>query len=251
MMSAIRSAWKRLTVRLFTGQWLGNLLLMLLAAGWLQIPDSHTGQFAFSMLSGVLLVIAFLWLYAASFRHFRACTRPRWWQSCLLLAAFVALWWLLLQPIAAGRAHEAAFAGYWNSQSPQWLRYRAGYSSLVAWQERFYDCVQFLLAGLLLPPALDLCACGLHAGWLPRAARVYRHWFYWLCVLVLGFGGTALTWALAEWTPAAGLAGQTFSVAARLGTAYTLDIGFWCFLLCLIAFYLDPEIPDQPVARSV
>ncbi len=46
---------------------------MLLAAGWLQIPDSHTWQFVFSMLSGVLLVVAFLWLYTATFRHLRAC----------------------------------------------------------------------------------------------------------------------------------------------------------------------------------
>jgi hypothetical protein len=244
MMSAIRSAWKRLTVRLFAGQWLGNLLLMLLAAGWLQIPDSHAWQFAFSMLSAVLLAVAFLWLYTATFRHLRVCGRPPWWQSCLLLAAFVILWWVLLQPIAAGRAHEAIFAGYWNSQSPTWLRYRLGYSSLVAWQERLYDCLQFLFAGLLLPPALHLCACGLHASWLRSAARVYKHGFYWLCVLVLGFGATALTWALADWTPAAGLVGQTFSVAARLGLAYTVDIGLWCFLLSLIAFYLDPDKPD-------
>ena len=69
---------------------MGNFLLMLLAAGWLQIPDSHTWQFAFSMLSGVLLVVAFLWLYTATFRHLRPCAaRPPWWLSCLLLAGFI------------------------------------------------------------------------------------------------------------------------------------------------------------------
>lgn len=241
MMPAIRSAFARLKGRLFLGQWLGNFLLMLLAAGWLQIPDSHAWQFAFSMFSGVLLVIAFLWLYIASFRHLRICPRPPWWLSCLLLACFVVLWWLLLKPIAAGRAHEAIFAGYWNSQSPPWLRYHLGYSSLIAWQERIYDCVQYLLAGLLLPLAVEVCACGWHAHWLQRAARVYRRWLYWLCVLVFGFGGTALTWALADWTPVAGLVGQTFSVAARLGVAYTVDILLWCFLLGLVAYYLDPD----------
>ncbi len=34
--------------RLFLGQWVGNFLLMLLAAGWLQVPDSHAWQFLFS-----------------------------------------------------------------------------------------------------------------------------------------------------------------------------------------------------------
>jgi hypothetical protein len=241
MMPALRSAFARMKSRLVLDQWLGNFLLMLLAAGWLQIPDSHAWQFVFSIFSGVLLVIFFLWLYASTFRRLRNCGRPHWWQSCVLLAGFVFLWWLLLKPIAAGRAHETIFAGYWNSQSPAWLRYHLGYSSLVAWEERIYDGIECLLAGLLLPLAVELCACGWHADWLRRGSRVYRCWLYWLCVFLFGFGGSALTWALAEWTPNAGLWGQTLSVAARLGIAYTVDILLWCLLLGLIAFYLNPE----------
>src|ERR1700723_1047602 len=152
MMQAFRGAVARFTGRLILAQLLGNFLLMLLAAGWLQIADSHAWQFAFSMLSGVLLVIAFLWLYTATFRRLLPCAaRPPLWLSGILLAVFVALWWLLLQPIAALRAHEGLYAGYWNSQSPAWLRSHLGYSSLVAWQEHIYDGIQCILAGLLLP----------------------------------------------------------------------------------------------------
>ena len=162
MMQSIRQALSKLKGRLFWLQWVGNFLLMLLAAGWLQIPDSHSWQFVFSILSGVCLVVGFLWLYIATFRHLLPCApRPPWWLSCLLLAVFIALWWLLLQPIAALRAHEALYAGYWNSQSPAWLRYHLGYSSLVAWQEHIYDGIQCILAGLLLPLAMVTCACGL------------------------------------------------------------------------------------------
>jgi hypothetical protein len=240
MMQAIRGVLSRLKGRLFLGQWLGNLLLMLLAACWLQIPDSHTWQFAFSMLSVVLLAAGFLWLYTTTFRYLRPCVvRPSRWLSWLLLAVFVALWWLLLQPIAAGRAHESLFAGYWNSQSPTWLRYHLGYSKIVAWQERIYDCMQWLLAGLLLPIAVETSACGLFPGWLRRAGRVYRRWLYWLAVLVCGLGGSAILWSLADWVPVAGLTGQTLSVAARLGLAYTVDILLWCFILALVAYYLE------------
>jgi hypothetical protein len=239
------STFSRRNGRLFLGQWIGNLLLMLLAAGWLQIPDSHSWQFALSMLSGALLVAAFFWLYLATLRYLRSSpSPPSRWLACLLLGLFVVLWWLLLQPIAAGRAHESLVAGYLNSQSPTWVRYHLGYSKLVAWQERIYDCIHWLLAGLLLPIAMETCGGGLGPGWLRRTVGVYRRWLYWLAVLVCGLGGSALTWALAEWTPAAGLAGQTMSIVLRLGVAYTVDILLWCFVLALTAHYL--ETPSKP-----
>jgi hypothetical protein len=240
MMQALRGARAKMSGRLLLSQWVGNFVLMLLAAAWLQIPDSHAWQFAFSMLSGVLLVVVFFWLYTATFHHLRPCAEPApRWLSWLLLAGFIALWWLMLQVIAVGRAHEALYAGYWNSQSPPWLRHSLGYSSLVAWQERFYDCLQCLWAGLLLPMAIVLCASGIHKGCLRHGAAPYKHWFYWLAVLVCGLGGSAITWALADWTPDAGLVGQTFSVVARLGIAYTVDILLWCFVLALAAYYLE------------
>jgi hypothetical protein len=240
MMQAFRGALSKMSGRLLLSQWVGNFVLMLLAAAWLQIPDSHTWQFAFSMLSGVLLVVVFLFLYTATFHHLRPCAEPApRWLSWLLLAGFIALWWLLLQAIAVGRAHEALYAGYWNSQSPPWLRHILGYSSLVAWQERLYDCLLCVWAGLLLPMVIVLCASGIHKGGLRHGAAPYKHWFYWLSVLVCGLGGPAITWALAGWTPDAGLVGQTFSVIARLGIAYTVDILLWCFLLALAAYYLE------------
>ena len=75
-MQALRGALGKMSGRLLLSQWVGNFLLMLLAAAWLQIPDSHTWQFAFSMLSGVLLVVGFLWLYTATFHHLRPCAEP-------------------------------------------------------------------------------------------------------------------------------------------------------------------------------
>ncbi len=99
--------------------------------------------------------------------------------------------------------------------------------------------LQWLLAGLLLPLAAVTCACGVGVAAFRRVGLVYRHWLYWVCILVCGFGGAAITWALADWTPAAGLLGQSFSIVARLGIAYTLDILLWSFLLALVALYLE------------
>src|ERR1700730_5375662 len=76
MMQALRGARAKMSGRLLLSQWVGNFVLMLLAAAWLQIPDSHTWQFAFSVLSAVLLVVVFLFLYTATFHHLRPCAEP-------------------------------------------------------------------------------------------------------------------------------------------------------------------------------
>ena len=55
-----------------------------------------------------------------------------------------------------------------------------------------------------------------------------------------------ITWALADWTPDAGLIGQTVSILGRLGIAYSVDILLWCFVLALIAYYLRALYPPQP-----
>ncbi len=242
MKQAFLGVFSWLTPRFYLGQWLGNLLLMFLAAAWLQIPDSHTWQFLFSIVSAVLLVVGFLWLYITTFRYLSACSsRAPWWQAVISLAVFALLWWLMLQLIAAGRAHESLYAGYTNSQSTTWIRHHLGYSALVAWQERIYDCVQWLGAGLLLPAAVVSCACGLSMSGVSRVVSVYARWFYWLVVLFAGLVAEWLTWLLADWTPAFGLAGQTVSVVLRLGLAYSADVLHWCFVLCLIAYYLGRE----------
>src|ERR1700753_2177826 len=112
MMQALRGARAKMSGRLLLSQWVGNIVLMLLAAAWLQIPDSHTWQFAFSVLSAVLLVAGFLVLYTATFHHLRPCAEPASrWLSWALLIGFIGLWWLMLYLTAVGRAHEGLYAG--------------------------------------------------------------------------------------------------------------------------------------------
>ena len=244
MKTAFMAALSRVWPRLYLGQWLGNGLLMFLAAAWLQIPDSHAWQFAFSLVSALLLAAGFFWLYTTTFRYLQVdADRGRWWQAWFWLASFVGIWWLMLQLIAVGRTHEALYAGYWNSQSPRWLRYHLGYSGLVAWQERIYDCVQWLCGGLLLPLAMVAGAGNWRGGWLVRVARVYRHWFYWVVLLACALGGDWITWALADWTPVLGLAGQTMSLIVRLAIAYSIDVWLWCLVLALTSHYLDQAAP--------
>ena len=222
-------------------QWAGNLVLMLLAALWLQIPDSHVWQFALSIIIGVSIGLAMLWLYAKTVSELRTPTTSAFMRM-LLLVAFTAIWLLVLYLIGLLREKEGLLAGFWNSKLSPDMRYFFNYPRLVIWQERFYDLVQWIFGGLVLPVALETSAFGLRWTSLKRSRRVYRHWMYWMVVVVAGFAGMALTRILAGWTPGRGVAVETVSLLGRLGIAYSADIFLWCFVLALTANYLDaPE----------
>ena len=225
---------------------------MLMAATWLQYAAGHGWYFAVSLFTGGVLGVLFLSFWVATARRLRPCAlRPPWPLACLLLAALLAFWWLSLQPIAAGRTHESLTAAYLNAQWPNWFGHGPGYSRLVAWQEHLYDCLQYILAGLWIPVALEMCACGLEPGWLLRALRLYRKPLYWCWVLLAGFAASAITWTLASlsWTSALTMpgrgsnsaAGLTFTMAISLITAFTLNIALWSGLLAAIAHYLAPH----------
>lgn len=235
--SDIRAALKKMP-KIIVLQWVGNLALMLFAALWLQIPDSHVWQFVLSIGSGLLFLLAVLWLYARTFSVLQRTTSFRF-QRILLLVLFAALWLLALHSIGVLREKEGLFAGFWNSKLPANLRYFFDYRRLVAWQDRFYDAAEWVLAGFLLPIAIELCATGVRLINLKPIAKVYRHWVYWVVVIVAGFAGTALARAIAGWTPGKGVASETVSLVVRLGAIYTVDILLWCFVLALTSVYLE------------
>lgn len=245
-MTNLKLAWKRLGIGMVLLQWFGNLVLLLLAFAWLQIPDSHTWQFLFSSLFAGVLVFAFLALHARTFRRLCAVTpTAALWLRLLILLGVIFLGYFLLQLIGVGRGHEALFAGYWNSKFSAAQRSFFTFQRLVVWQDYFYDLLQWLLIALLLPIAFVGAASGLRGGTL-SIRGIYRHLLYWLVVVVFGFIGSYITALLVGWTPGHGTATEILSVLLRLGTAYTLDSLLWCFVLALTAVYSVRAASTEP-----
>jgi hypothetical protein len=245
-MTTIRLAFAKLSTGVILLQWLGNLALILLALAWLQIPDSHTWQFVFSVLSAAALVLAWLSLYARTFQKLRNMPpMAPWWVRLLVLAGVVVLGYFVLQLIGIGRSHEALYAGYWNSQFSAHQRAFFTFERLVAWQDHFYDLMQWLLAALLLPIAFVGAIARLRGIGAP-ICRIYRRGLYWLVVLISGFVGSWITSLLAQWTPGHGTTIEILSVLLRLGAAYTLDILLWCFVLALMAVYAADQPKTEP-----
>jgi hypothetical protein len=233
----------------FLFQWIGNLLLILFCFAWLQVPDSHVWQFAFSILSAIALILAFLWLYSHTFRMLHKVENPApVWHRWLALVLVVILGYLVFQGLDALRSREALFAGYWNSKFSAEMRSFFTFPRLVSWQDHFYGFLQWIFAALLLPIALIGGSAGLRNGGWGKTGRVYGKLLYWVLSLVAAYIGAWITALLVGWRPSGKPATEIVSVILRLGVAYTIDVLLWCFVLGLIAVYLAP---DQAVSTEL
>ena len=218
-------------------QWIGNAVVLLLAILWLQIPDSHTWQFLFSMVSAVGIACLFVWLTTVTFRRLRlSVPAVPMWLSAVFLVAVLLVWMGLSHPIAVGRDHEELFAGYWNSKLSPGLRYHFTYMRLVELQDHFYDLVELVIAALLLPLAIELMTSGVKS--LRRVVYVYRRWRYWVVAAVAGSGAIWITRLLLNWTPGHSVRGEVLSLVARVGVAYSVDVVLWCLVVAVAARYL-------------
>ncbi len=252
MISAGHAGWfKRATDRISLGmvvrQWAGNAAALLLAFAWLRVPDSHAWQFLLSVILGLAIVAAFLWLHATTFRGLRTSVLPVPTAVQLLtLVCIIFFWMFLLQPISATRSFEPLLSGYFNSKFSPQMRSFFTFARLVQWQEYLLDLLEWLIAGLLLPAAMAAVATGKDTRTFRGLSYVYQRWQYWAAVFLCGFAGERLTSALVQWTPGKGLVGETISVVARLAIAYTADILLWCSVLALTAVYLDRGETVEP-----
>jgi hypothetical protein len=218
-------------------QWVGNAVLGLCAIAWLQIADSHVWQFVLSIVAAVCIALMFVWLYSAMFRRVRFPERAaQMWMSGVVLAGVLVGWMILGHPIAAGREHESLYAGYWNSKLSPGMRTVFTYMRLVDLQDRFYDVLELVIAGLLLPVAIEGMSFGV--GSLARVFSVYWRWRYWVVVAVAGAGGIWITRLLVGWTPGHTVRGEVLSVVGRMGLAYTVDVVLWCLVVAVAGWYL-------------
>ena len=228
-------------------EWGGNLLALLLAAAWLQIPDSHAWQFALSMLSAAVLVIGFCWLQVVSFARVRPPVEPATlWLRVLGFALVALLWLLLAQWISSGSEAIPDYAYLWNSKLSPGMRVTFSPARIIAALGLFLSLLIWIITALLLPIALALSAEGLTRPNWRNVRRPWRRVFYWVAVVVFCILTTQLTSALVSWKPGSGVSGEVVSVVVRLAIAYTTDILLWCLLLAFTAAWMEPP-PAAPV----
>ena len=244
MTTVIARAFSRLCFSLVALQWGGSLLALLLAAAWLQIPDSHAWQFALSMLSAAALVAGFCWLQVVSFSRLRPPAEPATvWLRILGFALVALLWLLLAQWISSGSDAIPDYAYLWNSKLSPGMRITFSPQRIMAALIIFLELLIWAITALLLPIAIALSTQGLARPDWRSALRPWRRILYWVCVFGFCILTTQLTSALVSWKPGNGVSGEVLSVLLRLAIAYTTDMVLWCLLLVFTAAWMDAPVP--------
>jgi hypothetical protein len=221
-------------MQLVAGVWVGTVVLVVLAVLWLQIPDSHVWEFAFSILFACGLLALFFWFCSLVFKKMlKPAEEERWWLRWILLAAVIVAWWLLQMPIDRLMEHRALYAGYWTSRLPHWLRGLRTFEHLVVLQNWVYFSLRLIVTGLLLPVAVVAGASRVRCS-AGRIFALWSRWWYWVSALVCGWIAFAVSGKLVAWTPGRGLMSEMLSLLVRLGLVFTLDVLLVCFVLAVI-----------------
>jgi hypothetical protein len=247
-------AFSKLRFSIIALQWGGNLLALLLAAAWLQIPDSHAWQFVFSILLAAILAIGFCWLQIATFSRLRPQSEPATvWLRILGFALVAALWILLAQWISSGNDSIPNYAYLWNSKLSPGMRITFSPARIIAGLGILLNVLIWAITALLLPIAITLSTQGLRRPSWRDARRPYARILYWIAVFGFCILTTQFTSALVSWKPGKSVSGEVFSVLARLAIAYTTDVLLWCLLLAFTAAWMDspPDSPPEPTPEPV
>jgi len=218
---------------------LGLPILALLGFFWLEIPDSHIWQLAFSVIAGSLLALAFVWLISGVVRSLRNAGTPcARWLSALLVAFWMLIKWLVVAAVSGISDNASERAGYIVSKQSAPTGAVFTYERLIAWQ---HDLVLLLLwiiiPALLTPFFIESVSCGIRGGVWRVAARVLCRWKHWLAIIVCDVAVYWLTGKLTGWRPSHSVHGELISLVLRLCFCYVAD-----FLLITLLLAIDSQL---------
>jgi len=258
--SILRPALSLLTVRLVLRQIGLALLVFLLYAAWLRIPDASVIEVAITVLLA-LLILAIAGA-GESALILRLCAAPRTpsklLRGTLMVLAGTALWlaWTAFLDHFRGNDFMRA-AGYANSRFTHQLRYVFTFEHILLWLGWLWTILEWIGAGVI---AIFVFAATAGARPLRAIAYTVRCIAYWCAVVLVTTATTIVTGSLMNWTPGRGLRVEMLSVILRLTFAILFDAVLVCFLLATLAVCIRQAdalystlagTPDESQPRTV
>ena len=236
----------RFVVRPLLLAFVGIPVLALLGFFWLEIPDSHVWQLAFSLLTGAVIVGAFLWITSSAIRALRNALLPcSHWLGALLLAFWMIVKWTLVHIVSRIDDHSMERAGFWNSKLSAGMRTTFTFDRMIAWQHDLVLLLLWIIIPVLLTPFfIETVSRGLRSSVWSSAAGVLKRWQHWLTVILCDVAIYWLTDKLTGWKPSHSVRGELISLAFRLTLCYLID-----FALIVIILAVDSKLLAREHAR--
>jgi hypothetical protein len=232
-------------------QFVGTLLLILLALAWTRLPERHLWQVALTLVVPLLLAISALELQAGTVRSFADDDGKR---VRLVWGAATLLVWVALACVAW------ALLDWCDDQIPQWAGYLNSRASaharatLFTYEhiQRWLSLAEWVLRWVAVPAkVIPYATASAQWGWrLPwrRVIRLLWDWRWWLGVLLAALAAVALPSRFFASEPSGGVSAQVWHVALKLAATYLLAVGSWVLLLAWVATLFGRQQPPAEEA---
>ncbi len=241
--------------RLWLLQFFGNAVLFAGVATWLLIPEEHWWQLVFAAISGVVIILMFLWLHAGTLVTFAPPegedVSPFKHALRHLFAFFV--WALVLHfvlHLVSGFGEEYwKIANYLVSIVPSGMRSAIPFAWPVNIIKFLFTALYwYIIPGLFLPFGL-VTARGTSRERFREGFRSLRRLWYWVLLAVFVVVGVYVTSLLVDWRTPGSLTKESISMVARLFFAYVLAIACWLMTASLLSAVAHPKATTvQPEA---
>jgi len=246
--SVLRSAFALMSVRLLLQQIGLAILVFLLYALWLRVPDASVLDVVGSVCLALLVICvagageSALILRLAD----RLRTPGRLLRGTILLLAGTALWlgWIALLGHFRGdyNSNDDLWAGYLNSRFPHHLRNIFTYQHILLWLGWMWTALLWVGAGIV---AAFVFAGTVSTRPIRVALRPLRSIAYWCFVVLAVTAASLFSGTVLGWTPGHGLRVEMMSLVLRLTTVVLVDAVMVCLgLTMLAAFARQGDAPD-------
>ena len=256
MRDMLRSAFSMLrSGRLVVLHLIGNASLLVAAALWLLVGETHVSQLIFAAVAALAIVFLALWLHTGTIEfavnpvaeNFRPSFRLSFLRMFWLLLGMAILFWLMFHA-ARWQEDSSALSGYLYAKAPKFLRPVKGEGVYDEWLDRGFSALfWFVLPGVFLP----LIAARVLGSRLRAALKTLIRWQYWTALAVLVVVGVWIPQLLAGWVPFKKLGPETASLITRLSVAYMIAVFAWLLVVGLLGYFVRVHSQDfagEPVA---
>lgn len=232
--------------RWVAAQFVGTLLLILIALAWTRLPEKHVWQVLLSLLAPLVVGISVLELEAGTVRSLTEDDGRRVklvWGAMTLLVWFAVAWltWALLD-WCDNRIPQ--WAGYLNSQASAHARAKLFiYEHIRLWMTIMEWVLRWVaVPAKIIPYAMASAQWGWRLPWR-RVLRLLWNWRWWPAAAAAALLSVWLPGRLFAGVPTGTVSAQIWHVTLKLTATYLLAVGSWVLLLGWAAVLFGRQLP--------